>query len=190
MAMRIGHCTIREVAQRWLCKASDSAGSRSAESHADDSVCKSVASVGLLGRYRNQETLARLERVLAGAGRDGPSARTVRSQRRLQRLNMEEVRELVKARVSGAEIDDLAERFGIGRTTVIEHLKREGVPGRRWPGRTLNAAQLEEAGRLYETGLNLIAVAERFGVDRRYLRKALPVAGFTIRKAGQQKRQS
>jgi DNA-binding transcriptional ArsR family regulator len=96
----------------------------------------------------------------------------------------------VGLRRDGYEIYALAERFGIGRTTVMEHLKRAGVPGRRWPGRTLNQAKLEEAGRLYETGLNLIALAEQFGVDRRYLRKALPKAGFTIRRAGQQKRQS
>jgi hypothetical protein len=52
----------------------------------------------------------------------------------------------------------------------------------------LSAKQLENAGRLYLTGLNLIAVGERFGVDRRYLRRALPEAGFAIRRAGQPKR--
>ena len=78
----------------------------------------------------------------------------------------------------------------IGRTTVMEHLKRVGVPGRRWPGRTLDTEQLEEAGRLYETGLNLVAVSEQFAVDRRYLRRTLPEVGFAIRRAGQQKRRS
>jgi hypothetical protein len=82
----------------------------------------------------------------------------------------------------------LAERFGIGRNTVMAHLEREGVPGRRWPGRALNPEQLEAAGQLYETGLNLIAVVEQFNVDRRYLRKALPAAGFMLRRPGQQKR--
>jgi transposase len=93
-------------------------------------------------------------------------------------------------RQDGWEIDALAERFGIGRNTVMDHLKRAGVPGRRWQGRTLNADQLEQAGQLYETGQNLIAVAEQFGVDRRYLRRGLPDAGFTLRRAGQQKRRS
>jgi transposase len=97
---------------------------------------------------------------------------------------------LAALRRDGWEIDALAERFGIGRSTVMDHLKRAGVPRRRWQGRTLSPDQLEEAGRLYETGLNLIAVAEQFDVDRRYLRRALPEAGFTIRRAGQQKRQS
>jgi hypothetical protein len=69
-------------------------------------------------------------------------------------------------------------------------VKRAGVPGRRWQGHTLSSEQLEDAGRLYESGINLIGVAEQFGVDKRYLHKALPEAGFMIRKAGQQKRQS
>lgn len=46
------------------------------------------------------------------------------------------------------------------------------------------------AGRLYETGLTLAAVGEQFGVDRRYLRDALPEVGFPIRLSGRQKRQS
>ena len=48
--------------------------------------------------------------------------------------------------------------------------------------------QLSDAGRLYESGMNLITVAEQFGVDRRYLRHALPEAGFAVRRGGQQKR--
>jgi hypothetical protein len=146
--------------------------------------------VELLGRYRNQDIVDRLERILAGAGRDRPSARPVRSLRRQKRLNSDEVRELVAARVSGAEISELAGRFGIDRNTVMTHLKREGVPGRRWPGRTLSDEQLEEAGRLYESGLRLDLVADRFNVRRHYLRDALAQAGFTIRRAGQQRRQS
>jgi hypothetical protein len=43
---------------------------------------------------------------------------------------------------------------------------------------------LKKPGRLYETGLDLIAVAERSGVDCRYLRRALPTAGFALRRAG------
>lgn len=105
-------------------------------------------------------------------------------------MTPDEVSDLVVLRQNGCEIDALAERFGIGRSTVMEHLKRAGMPGRRWQGRTLSPEQLEEAGQVYATGLNLIAVAEQFGVDRRYLRRAFPEVGFTLRRAGQQKRQS
>jgi hypothetical protein len=103
-------------------------------------------------------------------------------------LHPDEIHALVSARIEGEEIDVLAEQFGIGRNTVMQHLEREGVPGRRWPGRTLTPEQLEVAGQLYETGVNLIAVGKQFDVDRRYLRKALPPAGFMLRKPGQQKR--
>ena len=143
---------------------------------------KGVRGVGLLGQYSNPDNVARLERILAGARRDRPSTRTVRSPRRIS--------DLVGLRRDGWEIDVLAKRFGIGRSTVLDHLKRAGVTGRRWPGRTLSADQLEEADRLYETGLNLIAVAEQFDVDRRYLQRALPEAGFPLRRAGQQERRS
>ena len=132
--------------------------------------------------------MARLERILAGAGRSEPSDRTVRSLHHQKRLTEQEVRELAEARVSGAEINELAERFGIARNTVMKHLEREGVPGRRRPGRKLNDVQLEEAGRLYESGLRLELVAEQFNVRRHYLRDALAERGFTIRRGGRQKR--
>jgi hypothetical protein len=145
--------------------------------------------VELLGRYSNPSIVARLEKILAGHGRDEASSRTVRSPRRKQRkLKPEDLQALAAARRDGAEIDALAEQFGIDRNTVMAHLRRAGVPGRRRPGRTLTDEQLEEAGRFYETGVNLIAVGEQFGVDRRYLRRALPTMGFAIRRAGQQKR--
>ncbi len=64
-----------------------------------------------------------------------------------------------RADCQGAEINALAEQFGIDRNTVMAHLKRNDVAGHRWRGRTLNPEQLEEAGLLYETGINLIACA-------------------------------
>lgn len=148
---------------------------------------RSECGVGLLSRYRNQDTVARLERVLAGAGQDGVSDRTVPSLRRLRRLSVDEVRELVKARNQGAEINQLAERFDINRDTVMRQLQNEGVPKQRWQGRTLTPERLEAAGQLYASGLSAIKVAEQFGVDRRYLRRVLPDAGFPLRPPGRRK---
>ena len=142
-----------------------------------------------MGRYSKLDIATKLRSILAGSGRDDLPARTTRSVRRLRRLTEAEVAELVTLRRSGEQIDVLAERFAIGRNTVMAHLKRRDVPGQRWHGRTLSDDQLADAGRLYATGLNLIAVAQQFGVDRRYLRQALPEAGFTIRRGGQQKQQ-
>ncbi len=95
---------------------------------------------------------------------------------------------MVASRLAGEEIGVLAERFRIDRNTVMSHLKRRGVPGRRWPGRILTEDQLQAAGRLYASGVRMELVGEQFGVDRRYLRRVLPELGFIIRRAGQQKR--
>lgn len=87
------------------------------------------------------------------------------------------------AREAGAQIKDLAEQFGVHKATVIAHLERAGVPGRRWPGRTLSLTQVQEAVQLYESGLSLVAVGERFGVDKRQVSRALRGAGVEIRKS-------
>lgn len=91
---------------------------------------------------------------------------------------------MAAARTAGAQINELAQRFGIHRATVIDHLERAGVPGRRRQGRTLSAAEVVEAGRLYEQGCSLLEVAGRWNVDRRYLSAALRSAGFAVRPPG------
>jgi hypothetical protein len=88
----------------------------------------------------------------------------------------------VARRLAGDEINALAARFGVGRNTVMNHLRRRGVMPRRWPGRTLAPEGLREAGWLYQTGVNLAVVADRFNVDRRYIRRELPRAGFVLRR--------
>jgi hypothetical protein len=105
-------------------------------------------------------------------------------------LSFAEVDELVLGRLAGEEIASLAERFGVHRNTVMKHLLRRGVPGRRWPGRTPSAGELRSAGELYESGVRLELVGQAFGVDRRYLRRELPALGVVIRRGGQQKRGS
>lgn len=106
--------------------------------------------------------------------------------RRLRRLTEVQVRELAEAREAGMEINDLAERFGIDRSTVITHLRRAGVPGRKRQGRSLDPCGLLAAGELYAQGASLVEVGVAFDVDRRYLRKVLPEAGFALRPAGRQ----
>jgi len=106
--------------------------------------------------------------------------------RRVHRLSPSEVEELILARRAGAEIRDLAARFGVHRSTVLEHLRRAEEPHRPWAGRTLDAEGLEEAAGLYQSGLSLRAVGERLGVDRRYLQRVFREAGVEIRPAGRQ----
>lgn len=108
--------------------------------------------------------------------------------RRMVPLSLEQVDRLLAAREAGAEINDLAAEFGVHRATVINHLRRAGVPGRKRQGRRLDPDQVRAAGELYASGMNLIEVGERFDVDRRYLRLALPAAGFELRRPGRQSR--
>lgn len=144
--------------------------------------------VGLLAEHWNfADQLVRLRQRLDQLpprqdAADRPQIRVLR------RLNEEEINELVAARRAGEQINHLARQFGIHRATVITHLERAGVPGRRWPGRTLAPEQIKAAGRLYNSGLSLVAVGERFDVDKRYLSRALPEAGFRLRPPGRQAR--
>lgn len=96
---------------------------------------------------------------------------------------------MVRLRLEGLEIDDLAARFDMNRTTVIGNLQRQGVPDRRWPGKTLSTDDLKLAGRLYEGGFSQAAVGEQFGVDRRYLRRAFRSIEVVVRTPGRQSRE-
>ncbi len=102
----------------------------------------------------------------------------------MRRLTEGQITALVADRAAGAEINDLAEKYGVDRTTVIGHLHRAGVSGQRRQGRTLDPGQMRAAGELYTSGVNLAEVGERFNVDRRYLRRVLPAAGFLMRAPG------
>ena len=162
---------------------------RTSRRRSSDCGVTSVPSVGLLGGYSNPDIVARLERILAGQKVNPASVRTVRSPRQRQRrLGPDEVLEMVGLREAGSEIDALAVRFGVHRTTVMNALQRAGVAGRRAGHRELTPERLVAAGRLYETGVTLAAVGEQFGVDRRYLRRELPKVGFPMRRPGQRKR--
>ena len=110
------------------------------------------------------------------------------SRRHQHRLTAAEATELVAARLDGAQIRELASRFGVDRATVEAHLRRQGVPLQRYLGRTLTPDELIGAGQLYASGLSLVAVGERFGVDKRYLSRVLPGIGVLVRRPGQQKR--
>lgn len=78
-----------------------------------------------------------------------------------RRLRPEEVALLVTMRETGSEINDLAEHFGIHRSTVIAHLNRQGVEGRRRQGRALSDERLHQAGEFYVAGHSLIETGDR-----------------------------
>jgi transposase len=145
--------------------------------------------VGVLTEYWNYRGDLEIWRKLLclpqRKGRES-TAQRVRAQRR---LSPEDVAQLAAERQAGAEINELAEQFGVHRATVIHHLRRAEVDARRYAGRTLSPERIQAAGELYAAGASLVEVGERLDVDRRYLRRVLPDAGFLLRPPGRKPRE-
>jgi DNA-binding CsgD family transcriptional regulator len=73
---------------------------------------------------------------------------------------------------------ELADRWGLHRTTVAGHLRRAGVALRR---RGIPTERLTEAISLYGEGWSCQRLAERFGCDDETVRQALKRTGVTLR---------
>ena len=143
--------------------------------------------VGLIRRLSRRECPDQAAKILtSGSGEDVIAGSGRGHQVSQNHLAPTDVEDLVAARLAGAQIQDLALRFQVDRTTVLNHLRRAGVPHRRAQGRTLTVEQIRLAGQLYLSGLSLVAVGKQFDVDKRYLQRVLPPAGFALRRPGRQ----
>ena len=92
-------------------------------------------------------------------------APTDAERRRIQRqvrLSAADINHLVRIYQGGATIMELAKRFGIHRTTVMDHLRRQGVPKQ---GRKLSHEQIRQAKYLRNMGMSYEAIGRVFGVD-------------------------
>ena len=92
------------------------------------------------------------------------------------RLGADAQEGLVSAYLDGETIDQLAERFGIHRTTAITILDRHGIH-RRY--RLLQGEALQVAFELYAAGRSLAEVGRHFGLDpstvqRTFAREGIP----------------
>jgi transposase len=96
------------------------------------------------------------------------------------------VAELTTAYESGVAINDLAERFGIHRSTVLEHLNRSEPRKRRYPA--LDEHGVEVATRHYGTGLSLRDVGIPLGVHASTVRLSLRRSGVPLRERNGWKR--
>lgn len=94
------------------------------------------------------------------------------------RLRPERVAQLLANRDAGFTLKHLASKYGIARQTVIDHCKRAG---RVRQVRPLDADEAREAARLYESGLSLVAVGDRYGVRRGAVKTAVLAHGGSIR---------
>jgi DNA-directed RNA polymerase specialized sigma24 family protein len=80
----------------------------------------------------------------------------------------------------GRTVYDLAERFGIHRTTVSQHLHRQGVKMRRLG---LDEQQVDLAVRLYEQGWSVAGIGNHCGVNGSTVWLALRGRGVRMRNA-------
>ena len=98
-------------------------------------------------------------------------------QRRLSPTNIDD---LIAAYRTGATINQLADKFGVHRTTVAAHLDRHGVP--RHHDRTeWDDGDLEHAAEMYAAGLSLADLAAVFEIDAQTVANRFRRAGRPIR---------
>lgn len=98
------------------------------------------------------------------------------------RLEVSQVGELAAAFEDGATIIELAERYGIDRTTVLAHLRRQGVPTQ--VRRTLGPGEIATAVQLYEAGESIQSVADKLKVGSSTVSRTLNKADVTMRPRG------
>ena len=78
-------------------------------------------------------------------------------------------------------VKEIAERFGVHRTTITQIASAAGVTMRN---QSLSPSAQEEVSRLYDSGLSLAQVAEQLNVSPSAVRTAVLATGRTMRPAG------
>jgi transposase len=142
---------------------------------------KLVEVSGQLSNHEISSQVAKLHAVVLQHRASGPTPEVAAERpprRRQRRLSVAQVAKLKAAYRSGAAVNDLAARFKIHRSTVLEHLNRSDTP-RRYPA--LDAFQVEEAAQLYEGGQSLRAIGIHFGRHAATVRLALIKVGVRLR---------
>ena len=120
-----------------------------------------IRSVGLFSSHANELRKAH-RRLSTDPVRELPQENRRRKRTTQPRLSDEKVRQIVTAYETGKTVYELAAEYGCHRVTISAVLKRRGVILRRT---SPTAAQIDEMIRLYESGLSLARVGERFGMN-------------------------
>lgn len=82
----------------------------------------------------------------------------------------------------GASWPELSLQFGIGKTTVWTHLRRRGVPRRKF--HKLHGEDPAKLGERYAAGVSIRSLPAEFGVSREAVRSALVDLGVSVRPRG------
>ncbi len=117
-------------------------------------------------------------REILGAIGDSPRKFQPRVRRSWNRLS-DEARDEVAVRYEGGDTTtQLAEDYGVAKSTIIGILRERKVVVRR---QSLSPEQVKAAAQLYESGLSLSQVAERLKVNQETMRVAIIAAGVHLR---------
>lgn len=111
----------------------------------------------------------------------GPNVTTVADPQTT--LRPELINELVADHHAGMSTSELGAKYGIHQSTVVRHLRRQGV---RFRPRPLDGRARLRAVRLYRSGVPLTRVAADLSVGSRAVRAALVAEGVQIRPPGRQ----
>lgn len=146
----------------------------------------------LTGRNAKRDDLRKLENLTAGIQSDNTERR--RRQRKSaspvkpkparniqRRLPRHTIDELVHAYRDGATTLQLAHRYGISKTAVLDLLTREGITRRHQP---LNDTDIDHLERLYLAGHSLVSCSRLTGAPASTIKDALHKRGTPMRPAG------
>lgn len=117
--------------------------------------------MGLFSSYANDMRKAHRQ-LSTEPARALPQENGRRKRATQPRLSDEKVGQIVTAYETGKTVYELAAEYGCHRVTISTVLKRQGVALR---GTSPTAAQIDEMVRLYESGLSLARVGDRFGMN-------------------------
>lgn len=130
-------------------------------------------------RYSNSEFAARLERLTPGQSEDRVSHRPVPSlPTKRTRIDAETLDRLAERYTAGESLHVLAAELGFERALIAELLRERGIAVRY---RIVSDDDIVEAAALYEAGLSLKRVGERFGVSANAVQDAFIAAGIRRR---------
>jgi hypothetical protein len=135
--------------------------------------------VELVRLYSNLSAEAdHLRRVRSAASSPRPVDGHERPRQHQRRLSMTEVTKLVSAYEQQASVKELAQQFGIHRTTVTALLQRHGVELRH---SGLEPTEVQAAANLYRQGWTLARLGEMLGADSTTIWRMLRAAGVKMR---------
>lgn len=119
-----------------------------------------------------------MRRILRDSADVRTPGETTATRRKWTRLSDEDRAAVIERYEAGETSTALAEAFGVAKSTILGILRANSVVVRRQP---LTQEQVNEAARLYESGLSLSQVSERLEVNQETMRVAILDAGVTLR---------